>query len=186
MRQDTPMTTDILPAAPGDAGALSDIGRRTFTRKFGHLYSADNLQKFLDEDHSVLAYQSMLENEDYGVWKAVETDTGELAGYAVAARFCRLPVDKPDAEVRAAEIKRLYVLDHYQGSGLGRRMLQVILDWIETDGPRPVYLSVYKYNDGAQRFYHRFGFSFHKEYEYMVGDHADPEYIFMRPSPDAS
>lgn len=159
--------------------ALSAIGQETFVRKFGHLYSEDNLNRFLEDDHGVATYQAFLDHPDYGVWKLVDVMTGNLAGYALASTRCGLPIDGDPEE--AGEVKRLYVLDEYQGSGLGRDMLQVMLDWICQDRHRPIYLSVYKYNDGAQRFYARFGFSLHKEYEFMVGDHADPEYIFVRP-----
>ena len=174
-----PSSIEIRFASPADCEALSEIGRETFTRKFGHLYSAENLSKFLEEDHAIAAYEQQIADPAIGVWKALDTKTGRMIGYAVGARKCLLPAD--NMPERAGEVKRLYLRDEAQGSGLGAKMLQIMLDWILADGPCPVYLSVYKYNDGAQRFYDRFGFSKHKEYEFMVGDHADPEYIFMRP-----
>ena len=42
-----PSSIEIRFASPADCEALSEIGRETFTRKFGHLYSAENLSKFL-------------------------------------------------------------------------------------------------------------------------------------------
>ncbi len=172
-------TIEIAFADKADAAALSEIGRYTFTKKFGHLYSDANLQMFLEDNHNVPGYEALIAHPDYGVWKAFDPVSGKIFGYAVGARKCELPADnKPD---RAGEVKRLYLLDECQSSGLGRKLLDEMLDWIEADGPCPVYLSVYKYNDGAQRFYARAGFAQHKEYEFMVGEHADPEYIFLRP-----
>lgn len=42
-----------------------------------------------------------------------------------------------------------------------------------------IYLSVFSENQGAHRFYQRWGFSKHSEYEYMVGNHADHEFIYQ-------
>ncbi|OYX93945.1 MAG: GNAT family N-acetyltransferase, partial [Novosphingobium sp. 35-62-5] len=44
------MTLRLALAA--DIPALSDLGRRAFVAKFGHLYNAENLAQFLEESHS--------------------------------------------------------------------------------------------------------------------------------------
>jgi ribosomal protein S18 acetylase RimI-like enzyme len=180
MREMTTKTdpADILieSARISDAEALSALGRKTFTEKFGQLYSAENLNMFLEDSHSVSVYHSVLGDPAYRVWKAVAPD-GHLVGYAVAGR-CKLDVGPiPD---NAMEIKRLYVDESAQSLGLGRRLMEAMLDWIDADGRKPVYLSVYAHNDGAQRFYSRYGFSWFMDTTFLVGDHVDPEMIFAR------
>ena len=170
------MTIDILRAAPGDEAALSYIGAKTFSDKFAHLYKPEDLALFLETSHAVDAYKSHLANPEMGIWKAVDQD-GRIVGYAVAGPCC-LPVeDMPDG---AMEIARLYVDESAQGQGLGRKLMDEMLAWLDRDGRPPLYLSVYKYNDGAQRFYHRYGFEYLKEYRYRVGNHFDPEYLYIR------
>ncbi|MAP93684.1 MAG: GNAT family N-acetyltransferase [Ponticaulis sp.] len=169
----------IKRAEQGDEGALSHIGAKTFSDKFAHLYDPRDLAMFLEEGHSVDAYVRHLADEAIGIWKAVD-DAGQIVGYAVAGP-CGLPVDGMPAG--AMEISRLYVDESAQSGGVGRRLMDAMLEWIDQDGPAPLYLSVFKYNDGAQRFYSRYGFGFLKEYKYRVGNHFDPEYIFVR-NPD--
>ena len=166
----------ICRAEIGDAAALSEIGAKTFSDKFAHLYDPKDLQAFLDESHCISAYEAQLTDPETGIWKAVD-ETGKLVGYSVASP-CHLPVDDmPDG---AMEIGRLYVLDGYQSLGLGRKLMDAMLAWIDRNGEAPLYLSVYKYNDGAQRFYQRYGFGLLKEYRYKVGNHYDPEYLYVR------
>lgn len=155
-----------------DASALANIGATTFTKAFGHLYSAADLKAFLRDAHCVDGARQILSAADYAVWLA-ETGSGEVAGYCVAGPT-HLPI--PERPASAGELIRLYVDKAHQGGGLGQKMLHTALDWLKQNFQH-VYLSVYQENDGAQRLYRRFGFHVMHEYEFMVGDHADPEYI---------
>ena len=166
----------IERAVATDAEALSRLGTKTFSDKFAHLYKPEDLQLFLDTSHSVAAYDRALADPEIAIWKAVSAD-GELAGYAVAGP-CGLPVE--DMPEGALEISRLYVDEAFQSMGLGRTLMDAMLSWIDRDGRAPLYLSVYKFNEGAQRFYHRYGFELLKEYRYRVGNHFDPEYLYVR------
>lgn len=168
----------IARADISDSAALSRFSQLTFIDKFGHLYRQKDLEDFLVNDHSEAVYAAMLTQSDYGVWKVDDLRTGELIAYAVACRACGLLV--PDMPPNAGEVKRLYVSPRRQSEGVGRYLMEAMLAWLEADGPCPLYLSVYKFNEGAQRFYARYGFSVLLEYEFMVGNHADPEYIFVR------
>ena len=49
------MTMEIRRAVPTDAAVLAELGARTFVDSFGQLYSAEDLQAFLDESHSIEA-----------------------------------------------------------------------------------------------------------------------------------
>lgn len=53
-------------------------------------------------------------------------------------------------------IQALYVLPSYQGKGVGKRLMQEVLDWF---GPqKEVILHVASYNEKAIAFYHALGF----------------------------
>lgn len=167
----------IAIAGKEDAGALADLGARTFTDKFGDLYRPEDLAAFLAETHTREVWEDVLTDPDYRVWKVIG-ENGDILAYGMTGPV-QLPVDPP-IPVRAIELKRLYVDKSAQGTGMGTRLLEDMLDWIDKDGPRPVYLSVYKYNDGAQRLYERYGFSLVKEITFKVGEHYDPELLYAR------
>lgn len=166
------MTFTIRDAFEEDAETLSALGAETFTATFGHLYSRQNLDKFLRKSHSAEVYRALARDSESGVWIA-EDETGKAVGYAVAGP-CTLPV--PDMPPGSGELVRLYILSEAKGSGLGARLLETALDFLRGRFDH-VYLSVYRDNTVGQRLYQRYGFVKILDYFYMVGDHADPEWL---------
>lgn len=171
----------IRRATQADAAVLAELGAATFVETFGHLYSPRDLQAFLDESHTVQAYAKVLANPAYALWLA-ERD-GRAIGYAQAGP-CGLP--HPDVHAEDGELKRLYLRADAQNGGVGRLLFQQALDWLERDGPRTLWLSVWSENLGAQRFYERQGFGFVAEYEFPVGEQRDREFMYRRPRQGAA
>ena len=169
------MTTTVRRAVPADVAVLVELGTSTFVETFGHLYKPEDLQHFLDESHSPAAYAKTLANPDYALWIA-ERD-GHAIGYAQAG-----PCGLPHADVRAGdgELKRLYLIKTQQSCGWGSRLLETALAWLEHEGPRTLWLGVWSENFGAQRFYARYGFEFVAEYEFIVGQQRDREFMYRR------
>jgi len=169
------MTATIRRATPDDASTLAELGRVTFIGAFGHLYAPEDLQSFVEDSHSNAAYTRALTNPEYALWLA-ERD-GVAVGYAQAGP-CGLP--HADVQPGDGELKRLYLLRSAQNGGVGVALLQVALDWLEREGPRTLWISVWSENYGAQRFYGRHGFEHAGEYEFIVGEQRDREFIYRR------
>lgn len=167
--------TVIRRATPDDASALAELGAATFIEAFGQLYSPEDLQAFLQDSHSVAAYARALANPDYALWVA-ERD-GRAIGYAQAGP-CGLP--HADATPADGELKRLYLLKSAQNGGVGAALFDQALAWLERDGPRTLWISVWSENYGAQRFYGRYGFEFAGEYAFIVGEQRDREFMYRR------
>ncbi|MGD9598594.1 MAG: N-acetyltransferase family protein [Steroidobacteraceae bacterium] len=166
----------IRRATTADAFTLGDIGGRTFTETFGHLYPPGDLAAFLQSAHAPDAWHRRLQDTHIGVWLVLaEDDT--VAGYASAGP-CKLPV--PDLESNAGELFQLYVRASSHGHRLGSRLLATALAWLESRGFDPLYVGVWSGNEGAQRLYGRFGFTHFAEYEFPVGTQRDHEYILRR------
>lgn len=166
------MTAAIRAASEHDAATLSALGRETFSSTFGHLYRDSDLESFLRLNHAADFYRRILADVRYGVWIA-ETVSLDPVGYAVAGP-CSLPA--PGADLNSGELIRLYVKKGAQGAGLGRLLLETAIDFLQRRFAR-VYLGVYAENRAAQKLYSAFGFEKVDEYFYMVGEHADPEWI---------
>lgn len=165
----------IRRATPADAEALSRIGAETFSETFGHMYPPQDLAAFLETAYAVEKSRRDLEDPDKAVW-LVEAD-GAVVGHALAG-----PCDLPHDEVTPAcgELKRLYVLKAFQGGGTGSRLLAETLTWLERDGPRRLWIGVWSENYGAQRLYGRLGFEKVGEYDFIVGETRDREFILRR------
>lgn len=165
----------IRRATPDDAVILSKLGAATFTETFGHLYTAEDLQTFLAESHSRDAWSQKLADPAVGIWIAELRD--EPIGF-VAVGPCKLPVD--NLEPRAGEIHQLYVLKTHQNLKIGALLIDIGLEWLRKQGHEPLYIGVWSENEGAQRFYGRYGFEKFGEYGFPVGDTVDREFILKR------
>ena len=169
------MGVTVRRAALADAATLAELGTATFIDTFGHLYTPEDLQAFLDESHTEAAYAKVLANSHYALWIA-EAD-GRAIGYAQAGP-CGLP--HADVQPGDGELKRLYLRADAQNAGAGRKLMDAAMAWLLQDGPRTLWLSVWSENFGAQRFYARYGFEFAGEYAFIVGEQRDREFMYRR------
>ena len=162
-------------AVLGDARGLADLGARTFTEAFGHLYPPKDLAAFLDETYSPSAIGMRLSDPRSATW-LMEAD-GRAVGYALAGA-CGLPHD--DVTPGCGELKRLYILADWRGAGRGSRLLDLALTWLEQNGRPRIWIGVWSENLAAQRLYGRLGFEKVGEYNFAVGAVQDREFILRR------
>lgn len=162
------MSIRLRPAALEDAGTLAVLARRTFSETFGHLYAADDLAAFLAQQ-TPEAWAEELADAGYAVLLAEED--GEVAGFAKLGPR-GLPV-----EGAGIELRQLYILDRWQGSGLGARMMERVLAEARARGAEALWLSVFIDNMRARRFYARYGFEEVGRYAFMVGNYRDEDLI---------
>ena len=184
-------------ATPEDAEALSVLASTCYIQTFGQLYSSEDLDRFIHEAYSPEVLRAELADPKRATWVlfeelSLDTDSapsparideaseGTLIGYVTV---CPAHLPHPDVKPTDGEVQRLYLLREYQGGGRGSMMLRHAIDYLLADGPRPLWIGVFSENLGAQRLYGRHGFKLVGEYKFMVGDHADREFI-MRRDPD--
>jgi GNAT superfamily N-acetyltransferase len=165
----------IRRAGSADAAALSEIGARTFVETFAHLYAPDDLTAFLTSAYGLERTRADLADPAKASW-LVEAD-GRVVGYASAGP-CELP--HPEVTPACGELKRFYLEKGRQSGGVGGRLFDAVLEWLQADGPRVVWIGVWSENHGAQRFYERRGFARVGEYGFPVGRTIDREFIFRR------
>ena len=165
----------IRRAGPADAETLAALGERTFRETFEHLYAPGDLAVFLAEAYGLDRTRADLADPAKASW-LVEAG-GEAIGYALAG-----PCGLPHVEVTPAcgELKRIYFRKDRQGGGLGKVLFAQVMDWLQSDGPRDVWIGVWSENHGALRFYERHGFAKAGEYGFKVGQTTDREFILRR------
>ena len=166
------MTIDYRIAGPADADALAELGARTFTNTFGHLYQPDDLQLFL-QNHTPANWTKELNDSGFAV-RVAERD-GELVGY-VKLGPPHLPFE-PRGE--AAELRQLYVVEEVKGQGVADELIRWVIERARAQRADYLYLSVFTENHRARRFYEKYGFEPEGTYAFMVGNHADED-IVMR------
>jgi GNAT superfamily N-acetyltransferase len=166
------MTAHQRTAAPNDAERLVALFHDCFRDTFGHLYKPEDLALFLG-GHTTEHWRDQLECADFAV-RLVE-DGDELAGFIKLGPL-RLPVEPRGT---ALELRQLYVLKPWQGSGAARELMDWLIAEARRRGADELYLSVFTQNHRARGFYARYGFEEVGPYSFMVGNHADED-IIMR------
>jgi diamine N-acetyltransferase len=167
----------LREATLADVSAVSRLATDSFIAKFGRLYSAENLTMFLAQNLSEPAITAELANQDR-VYRLAEGEDGALLGYAKIGLTCGFPDHARGS--RVMELKQLYTAPEATGKGIGGALMDWAMDQFAARGADEAQLSVYAHNDGAHRFYRRYGFDKVADITFRVGDHIDPEFLFAR------
>ena len=167
------MTIGYRDGTPGDIAAIDGLFRATFCDTFAHLYADEDLQTFLGK-FTPEAWAEEMADPDYAFRLA--DDDGHTIGYVKLGPLM-LPIAAADS---ACELRQLYVLKDWHGSGIARALMDWTLAEAERRQVRDLYLTVYTDNHRAMRFYQRYGFVAVGHYDFMVGSHADQDIIMKR------
>ena len=166
----------LRAATEADIPALSRLGIDSFVAKFGHLYTAENLNAFLEDTHSEAAVAAEMANPDR-LYRLAERD-GTLLAYCKMGLKCGFPDHVRGAN--AIELKQLYTAPDAIGGGIGGKLMDWAFSVAAERQADEMQLSVWSENDGAQKFYARYGFEKVADIYFMVGDHRDDEFLFAR------
>jgi len=162
-------------AALEDAEALAAFGRASWLATFGHLpYPPADLEAYLTK--SFRAEMQRAEIADAETRYRLALRGGEIVGYCMMGALS-MPVDDPGG----VELHRLYVDESVKGAGVAAALLEDAITWAKAQRASALYLSVWENNERAQRFYRRFGFQDHGEWDFMVGETADRDLIWKLP-----
>ncbi|NBC35472.1 GNAT family N-acetyltransferase [Novosphingobium sp. FSY-8] len=170
----------LRPARADDLAALADLKRATFVETFGPTgfaipYPAADLAAFLADAYGHARIAAEIADPAHGTW-VVEDSDGALIAYAHVG-----PCKLPHADVREGdgELYQIYVLRRAQGLGLGRRLMDAAMAFLTAQGGA-IWIGVWSQNLPAQRFYAAYGFDRVGEYQFVVGDCRDDEFILRR------
>lgn len=166
----------LRDATLADAAALATLGRESIVATFGHLYSPENLQKFLAEVYSVPAVQQEIADPLFTHQLALDAPAGPLTGF-IKLRQPSIYAEYSDASAPLA-LCQLYTAPARTGEGIGAALMEWALAYAQRQACDAVHLSVWSENFGAQRFYQRYGFCKIADIAFWVGDHKDDELLY--------
>lgn len=162
-------------ARPGDEDALSLLGQATFLATFAFDHPGPALIRFLKDLHSPEFYAAKLADPQIDIVIG-ETPLGAPVGYAL---LC--PPEHPEFQREGDwELKRIYLLGPWQGSGNGTALLQQALNIAQKRLAKRLLLAVYENNDRAVAFYKKHGFSKIGDTIFMVDDIEFSDMLFAR------
>jgi ribosomal protein S18 acetylase RimI-like enzyme len=163
-------------AVSEDAACLAAFARGSWLATFGHLpYPPDDLASYLTKNYGEAIQRD--EIADPAVRYRLALREGAIVGYCMMGVLA-MPVDD---DPMALELHRLYVDESVKGAGVAAALMQDCIAWARGKGATSLYLSVWEDNERAQRFYRRYGFADHGEWDFMVGKTADRDLIWKLP-----
>jgi ribosomal protein S18 acetylase RimI-like enzyme len=147
----TPLDCEIRPATVRDVPEIVTLWGE-LARHHAHLDTAFALSARWQEEYRYFV-RSLLGRDD--ALAVVAVRAGHLIGYAVG-RLTILPGFFE--ERRRGYIHDVVTHDAYRRRGVGRRLVQALLDWMAAAGVGTVELTVAVQNDDARAFWERMGF----------------------------
>ncbi len=150
------MTPTIRRARPEDSDAILNLldqveavhcdARPDLFRVHGTKYTRNELNAIIADDSRPIF-------------------VAELDGCVVGYTFCIIRITKDSTmllDSRAIHLDDVCVDASCRGSGIGSALMEFVLAWAKGNGFDRVDLNVWEFNDGARRFYERFGFTTQK------------------------
>jgi len=112
-----------------------------------------------------------LNKEDNVVFVA-ENDVGEIVGFASTSRR------ENNEDVESIDLTSIYLLEEYQGNGIGKKLIKSLFEYYKTKGYKRVYVDVLAENK-TRHFYEYYGAEFVKELHIKIGDKELVEYVYV-------
>jgi ribosomal protein S18 acetylase RimI-like enzyme len=162
-------------AIAGDAEALAYLGAATFMATFAFDHPGQPMMQHLRQEHSAEYYTQALRNPANDIVIG-ETPLGAPVGYAMITPPAH-PALQQDCDI---ELKRIYLLGPWQGSGNGKGLLELVFAVAEKRRAKRLLLSVYEKNVRAIGFYERAGFAAIGETVFMVGPVPFRDLVYAR------
>ncbi|RYY33087.1 MAG: GNAT family N-acetyltransferase [Sphingomonadales bacterium] len=154
-----------------DAAALALVGAATFLETYaGEIPGADILTH-VARHHTVEAYHGLLARPDTRVWLA------EVGGAAIGYAMLAAP-DQELATADDADLKRIYVLSKWHGTGLARQLAERAMAAARVMGKRRMLIGVKPDNHRAIAFYRKIGAELVGGRRFTVGESVFDDPVF--------
>jgi ribosomal protein S18 acetylase RimI-like enzyme len=165
----------IRQASLDDAQTLAHIGVATFVDSYTSEIEGPAMMAHCTREHSRAVYATYLEHEA-AAWLLEHAETGAPMGYALVCPP-DLPTELQDGDL---ELKRIYLLSRFHGSGAGKALLNVTVEHAQNLGAPRLLLGTYEENFRAVAFYQREGFETIGTRKFQVGDKLFDDIIMAR------
>ena len=141
----------IRRATIADAVKLSAISIQTFYDTFIGTCKEEDMTAFLKEYFNLKQVQAELSNENDFYYLA------ELNGRVVG--YCRWMEDYTNFSLmkrwKSLELKRIYILKEYHGKGVAQQLMNLVIQYAQSNQYQVLWLGVWENNHRAQNFYEK-------------------------------
>ena len=173
----SPLRISIPKANLATATRLAAMGRQTFSETFGTTNTRADMTAYLAATYGPELQLAQLQNPA-NTYLLAEMQ-GQAVGYALLEQVSALGL-LPEANTKQLEIKQLYILEDWIGTGLGSALMRRCLEIARAENCTAVVLGVWEHNERAKAFYQRFGFREIGEVEFKLGEDVQRDLIYRK------
>jgi diamine N-acetyltransferase len=169
------MTINIKQCDVGDLRKLQEISYETFNETFEDQNSPENMNAYLERAFNLTQLEkelSTISSQFFFVYLH-----HEVAGY--------LKVNINDAQSEemgneSLEIERIYVRSNFQKHGLGKYLLNKVVEIAMARNKKKIWLGVWEKNENAIAFYQKMGFVQTGAHSFYMGDEEQTDFIMTK------
>lgn len=169
------MKTNTRKCTIEDLHTLHEIGCETYIDSFKHLNTPENMESYLQKSFNSEQLEKELSNVSSTFLFLYVNE--ELAGYL------KVNVDEAQTYItdsHSLEIQRIYLRKNFQGKGLGKFLLNKVLEIAKIRNKTSIWLEVLEKNKEAIKFYEKMGFETNGSNNVYVGDVTHLLYIMIK------
>jgi ribosomal protein S18 acetylase RimI-like enzyme len=174
----SPLRISVAKANLATATRLADLGRQTFTETFAASNTPENMAAYLAATYG--PEQQLTQLQDPQCTYLLAEMQGQAVGYLQLWQDSTLGLAPDAAATRQLEIKQLYIIDDWIGTGLGKALMRRALDIAQAENCTAVVLGVWEHNERAKAFYQRFGFREVGETAFTLGQDVQRDLILRK------
>lgn len=170
------MSVSIRKISLDQASELRDLAMTTFTETFAFDNSPEQLETYYQTAYSLESFRQELSHHETSYY-FIEVD-GKNAGFMMTNTG---QAQTEQLLENAYEIQRIYILEAYQGLGLGKQLIEYALQEARALSKTWIWLGVWERNYKAQKFYAKFGFEKFDEHAFPVSeDKVDIDWLLKK------
>lgn len=169
------MTVKKKKCTGEDLDILQEISIETFNDTFKDQNSPENMKAYLEKAFNLIQLEKELSNVSSEFFFVYFNN--EIAGY--------LKVNTNDAQSEemgdeSLEIERIYIKNQFQRHGLGKYMLNQVIDIAREQNKKKIWLGVWEKNENAIAFYKKMGFVQTGAHAFYMGDEEQTDFIMTK------
>jgi len=152
-----------------DLSTIERLAREIWPGTYGHILSAEQLEYMLNLIYSPASLQNQLQNQ-HQTFVIAELDN-EPIGFASWSFI----------DDQVCKLHKLYVHQKTQGKGIGKMLVEFVIEQIKPQQVKTLRLNVNRYNQ-ARLFYEKLGFAVVAEEDIDIGNgYFMIDYIMEKP-----
>ena len=169
------MEIAIRKAKPTDAKNLAVLKQQVWVSTYATEGLIDEISAYVIAEYSLEKVEKWI--ADQNKWIFIVTLNEGVVGCAEISLLPQSPIDKVEP---CPEISSLYILEKFQGKGIGKQLLTACVKKTELLGYNKAWLSVYHKNEKAMKFYKQQGWGCIGEIDFQLDKNKYKNYVMLK------